>query len=190
MANRTSTRADQKTSTKIYTIVKDGLELDQLKTLAAAKKLADTEGAEVFCDGKCVYPVAVNPVAESGMEVDELFGDTATDGASTDEAATDEATTDEATTDEASTDGTSTEEGTADVTTTDGRHRHACGCTAGTAGAGGAGRGSIGGGEGHRTSCSLPVPPEIPDERQGSTVPEWSYSGHKAGGHCRERPVR
>ena len=85
--------------TKTYIIVKDGLELDQLKTLAAAKKLADTEGAEVFCDGKCVYPVAVNPGAvnpgavnpgaESGMEVDELLGDTAADGASTDEAAMD-----------------------------------------------------------------------------------------------------
>ena len=109
MANKTSARADQKTSTKIYTVVKDGLELDQLKTLAAAKKLADTEGAEVFCDGKCVYPGAVNAAAvnpgavnlaaESGMEMDELLGDTAADGASTDEAATDVTTTDEAATD-------------------------------------------------------------------------------------------
>jgi len=40
---------------KIYTVVKDGEELEQLKTLAAAKKLADAEGAEVYCDGKCVY---------------------------------------------------------------------------------------------------------------------------------------
>ncbi len=40
---------------KIYTVVKDGEELEQLKTLAAAKKLADSEGAEVYCDGKCVY---------------------------------------------------------------------------------------------------------------------------------------
>ena len=39
---------------KTYTVVKDGEELKELKSLAAAKKLADTEGAEVFCDGKCV----------------------------------------------------------------------------------------------------------------------------------------
>ena len=90
--------------TKTYIIVKDGLELDQLKTLAAAKKLADTESAEVFCDGQCVYPsavnaaavnpAAVNPGAESGMEMDELLGDTAADGASTDEATADEAAAD------------------------------------------------------------------------------------------------
>ena len=42
-------------SNKIYIVVKDGKELEQLKTLATAKKLADTEGAEVYCDGKCVY---------------------------------------------------------------------------------------------------------------------------------------
>ena len=41
--------------TKIYTVVKDGEELEQLKTLTAAKKVADTEGAEVYCEGECVY---------------------------------------------------------------------------------------------------------------------------------------
>lgn len=40
---------------KIYTVVKDGEELETLKTLTAAKKLADAEGAEVYSDGKCVY---------------------------------------------------------------------------------------------------------------------------------------
>ena len=39
---------------KTYTVIKDGEELKELKSLTAAKKLADTEGAEVFCDGKCV----------------------------------------------------------------------------------------------------------------------------------------
>ena len=42
-------------ATKIYTVVKDGEALKELKTLAAAKRLADAEGAEVLCDGKCVY---------------------------------------------------------------------------------------------------------------------------------------
>ena len=46
-------------SNKTYTVVKDGDTLKELKTLAAAKKLADTEGAEVLCDGECVYQGAV-----------------------------------------------------------------------------------------------------------------------------------
>ena len=49
-------------ATKIYTVVKDGEELEKLKTLAAAKKLADAEGAEVYSDGKCVYQGTVEPV--------------------------------------------------------------------------------------------------------------------------------
>ena len=44
---------------KIYTVVKDGEELDKVKTLAAAKKLADAEGAEVYSDGRCVYQASV-----------------------------------------------------------------------------------------------------------------------------------
>lgn len=40
---------------KVYTIVKDGEELEKLKTLPAAKRLADAEGAEVYSDGQCVY---------------------------------------------------------------------------------------------------------------------------------------
>lgn len=42
-------------SNKTYIVTKNGEELEQLKTLAAAKKLADAEGAEVYCDGECVY---------------------------------------------------------------------------------------------------------------------------------------
>ena len=38
-----------------FIVVKEGTELKAYKTLPAAKKLADTEGAEVFHDGKCVY---------------------------------------------------------------------------------------------------------------------------------------
>ena len=40
---------------KTYNVMKDGEELKELKTLAAAKKLADAENAEVFCEGLCVY---------------------------------------------------------------------------------------------------------------------------------------
>ena len=54
---------------KIYTVVKDGEELETLKTLTAAKKLADTEGAEVYSDGKCVYQGTVETVpVETGEE--------------------------------------------------------------------------------------------------------------------------
>ena len=44
---------------KTYTVVKDGTELKELKTLAAAKKVADAEAAEVYCEGECVYPETV-----------------------------------------------------------------------------------------------------------------------------------
>lgn len=42
-------------SNKTYAVMKDGEVLKELKTLAAAKKLADAEGAEVFCRTLCVY---------------------------------------------------------------------------------------------------------------------------------------
>ena len=45
-------------NTKIYTVIKDGETLKELKTLAAAKKLADAEGGEVVCEGAVVYTVA------------------------------------------------------------------------------------------------------------------------------------
>ncbi len=58
---------------KIYTFMKDGEELAQLKTLTAAKKLADAEGAEVYADGKCVYQGVVSPVEETvGGTVEEV----------------------------------------------------------------------------------------------------------------------
>ncbi len=55
-------------NTKIYTVVKDGEELEKLKTLTAAKKLADAEGAEVYSDEECVYQGAVSPVEEKVEE--------------------------------------------------------------------------------------------------------------------------
>lgn len=50
---------------KTYTVKKDGEEIEQLKTLVAAKKLADAEGAEVFCEGECVYKGAVKDEPEA-----------------------------------------------------------------------------------------------------------------------------
>ena len=46
---------------KIYTVVKDGETVKELKTLAAAKKLADAECADVFCEGECVYEGVAAP---------------------------------------------------------------------------------------------------------------------------------
>ena len=40
---------------KTYVVSKDGETVKELKTLAAAKKLADAEGGEVLCDGETVY---------------------------------------------------------------------------------------------------------------------------------------
>ena len=59
-------------SNKIYIVMKDGEELEQLKTLTAAKKLADAEGAEVYSDGKCVYQGTVAAVEEA---VEETAGE-------------------------------------------------------------------------------------------------------------------
>lgn len=52
---------------KIYTVIKDGEELKELKTLPAAKKLADAESAEVWCEGKPIY----TPVEAKAEAVDE-----------------------------------------------------------------------------------------------------------------------
>ena len=63
-------------NTKIYTVVKDGEELDKVKTLAAAKKLADAEGAEVYSEGKCVYRATVEetvtPISGVQDEADDM----------------------------------------------------------------------------------------------------------------------
>lgn len=57
-------------NTKTYTVVKDGETLKELKTLAAAKKLADAEDAEVFCEGECVYqPIAPSVEDETAEPV-------------------------------------------------------------------------------------------------------------------------
>ena len=56
---------------KTYTVVKDGTELKELKALRAAKELADAEGAEVYCDGECVYPEAVVAPVAGGSIVPE-----------------------------------------------------------------------------------------------------------------------
>lgn len=50
---------------KTYTVMKDGEEIEKLTTLVAAKKLADAEGAEVFCEGECVYKGAVKDAPET-----------------------------------------------------------------------------------------------------------------------------
>ena len=42
-------------SKKTYVVVKNGVEIQRLNSLTAAKKLADEEGAEVFCDGLSIY---------------------------------------------------------------------------------------------------------------------------------------
>ena len=42
-------------SKKTYIVKKDDEIVEELKTLTAAKRLADAEGAEVFCDDQCVY---------------------------------------------------------------------------------------------------------------------------------------
>ena len=41
----------------MYKVFKDHAELAEYKTLVAAKKLAEKEHGEVFCDGTQVYPV-------------------------------------------------------------------------------------------------------------------------------------
>ena len=40
---------------KTYVVMKNGVEIERLNTLTAARKLADAEGAEVFCDGLSIY---------------------------------------------------------------------------------------------------------------------------------------
>ena len=52
---------------KTYTVVKNGEELKELKTLAAAKKLADEQGGEVMCEGAVVYH-AVSPIEPEKTE--------------------------------------------------------------------------------------------------------------------------
>ena len=61
---------------KTYKVVKDHAELAEYKTLAAAKKLADKQHGEVFCDGQKVYPANPgdahgDPAASTNLAVQE-----------------------------------------------------------------------------------------------------------------------
>ena len=57
-------------ASKTYTVERDGTILKELKTLAAAKKLADAENAVVVCDGEAVYQAVVETVEKTGSEMD------------------------------------------------------------------------------------------------------------------------
>ena len=54
---------------KIYTVMKDGEPVKELKTLAAARKLADEQGGEVMCDGETIY--AASPIEPEPEETEE-----------------------------------------------------------------------------------------------------------------------
>ena len=56
---------------KTYTVMKDGKELKELKTLVSAKKLADAEGAEVLCEGECVYQGTVTDSEDTLPELNK-----------------------------------------------------------------------------------------------------------------------
>ena len=59
-------------NTKIYTVIKDGEMLKELKTPAAAKKLADAEGGEVVCEGETIYtPSPIEPQEPVEEQVEE-----------------------------------------------------------------------------------------------------------------------
>ena len=57
---------------KIYIVQKDGETLKELKTLAAAKKLADAEGADVLCEGECAYQGNTAPAADPVTPTEEM----------------------------------------------------------------------------------------------------------------------
>ena len=54
---------------KTYVVTKDGETVKELKTLTAAKKLADEQGGEVLCEGETVYAASpIEPAAEDAVE--------------------------------------------------------------------------------------------------------------------------
>ena len=55
---------------KIYAVMKGGEPIKELKTLAAAKKLADEQGGEVMCEGTVVY-AAASPIEPELEETEE-----------------------------------------------------------------------------------------------------------------------
>ena len=69
-------------ASKTYTVMKDGETIKELKTLAAAKKLADTEDAEVFSEGVCVYapdPPVCDSDPEDGISFADISDETGVD---------------------------------------------------------------------------------------------------------------
>ena len=58
-------------SNKEYVVVKDGEQLKTFKTLNSAKKMAETEGGEVFCEGECVYQPDSHKVEDDAETVPE-----------------------------------------------------------------------------------------------------------------------
>ena len=56
---------------KTYVVVKNGVEIQKFNTLTAARKLADEEGAEVFCDGLSVYKGVVEIVHAEPIVAEE-----------------------------------------------------------------------------------------------------------------------
>ena len=56
---------------KTYVVVKNGVEIEKLNTLTAARKLADAEGAEVFCDGLSIYKGVKEIVHSEPIVVEE-----------------------------------------------------------------------------------------------------------------------
>ena len=58
---------------KSYLVIgSDGAELKTVKTLAAAKKLADAEGRAVLVDGECVYRATVEPTVNPTVEAEKV----------------------------------------------------------------------------------------------------------------------
>lgn len=55
---------------KTYTVVKNDTEIETVKTLAAAKKLADSEGADVLCDGVKIYQANPDGLKQETAETD------------------------------------------------------------------------------------------------------------------------
>ena len=60
-----------KTTSKIYTIMKDGNKIKTAKSLNAAKAIADQEQAEVFCGDECVYKAQTTTEASQSIEASE-----------------------------------------------------------------------------------------------------------------------
>ena len=58
-------------SKKTYIVMKNGEEIEKLNTLTAAKKLADAEDGEVYCDGVSIYKGVENVIVHSDPIVAE-----------------------------------------------------------------------------------------------------------------------